>query len=166
MKDFFKKLYSKVLEFWYFCVCNRCHKSLVTGGFQVDFRNYDIRIKSLSGNFSMKVRSGEYAFGYLYAALGKGNTENIHGYALFVYTIASCICQDEKFAEDVLKSIEDYAKRAEEKPSEELDDLDDETILMALQKDIEYSELPRSQRRKIDREFKKTLKKIEKDEQK
>lgn len=102
-------------RFWYFHVRNGCKRRLTVGGFEVEFHNYDIRFRTISRNWSMRVLASEYAFGYLCSA----KDESVHGYALYMYSIATGICRDERLRKDIHIALETYAKRVEREGSDD-----------------------------------------------
>lgn len=168
MKKLFMKLWRKVLNFWYFTIKNRRENRFEAGGFVIDFHQYDLRIRTMSGNFSMKIRAGEYSFGYLAASVGQGRADNVHGYALFLYVIATSICKDDKLRKEVQKAIERYQKRVEALASVKEDEREDELSIAAEQGDEERAKMSRAQRRRAERQTRKMAKKIlkeNKDEQ-
>lgn len=164
MKAFFKKLWTKVLEFWYFTVRNTVQKRLVSGGFEIEFRQYDLRIRSISRNFSMKIRASEHAFGYLVSSLSQGHEDNVHGYATFMYLIGTIICKDDKFRKDLQRAIEGFQKREEAKAKLQEADGSEEAAIESVKKDLQRGGMSRTERRRAEREFRKEVKKVLKEE--
>lgn len=164
MKKFFSKIWGKVLEFWYFTVRNTVQKRLVSGGFEIEFRQYDLRIKSISKNFAMKIRAGEYSFGYLVSSIAQGKEANAHGYAAFMYLLATEICKDDKLRAEVQRAIESYHKRVEVKKKVKEADGDEDAAIAMMKKDLERGGMTRQQRRKAEREFQKEARKIIKED--
>lgn len=164
MKKFFSKIWAKVLEFWYLTVRNTVQKRIEVGGFEIVFRQYDLRIRSLSDNFSMKIRSGEHAFGYLAASMGQGHEDNVHGYAVFMYLIATNICRDDRLRRELQRAIQGYQERENAKVKLEEADGNEEAALESVRKDLERSEMSRAQRRRAEKAFQKEAKKILKEE--
>lgn len=161
MKRFFNRIWVKILEFWYLTVMNTRQRRIEAGGFVIDFHQYDMRIRSVSGNFSMRIRSGEYSFGYLVSAVAKGKEGNIHGYAAIMYIIATEICRDDKFRKDLQRAIERYEKRLEgRKVAEE----NEEMCVESVRKDLERGAMGRRQRRRAEREYVKEMKQIVKED--
>lgn len=164
MKKFFKKVWQKVLEFWYFHVRNGVQSRLEVGGFEIEFHQYDLRIKSLSGNFAMKIRASEYAFGYLVSSLANGNEDNLHGYAVFMYLVATEICKDDKLRKDLQRAIENYQSRSSAKAKLDKEDGNEEAAIAAMKEDLRRANMSRAERRRAEKEFRKNVKEIIKEE--
>lgn len=133
------------------------------GGFKVTFRNYDMRIETLSRNFSVKIMAGEYPFGYLAASYAQDKKDNIHGYALFLYMVAILLPRDDQFRRDLQTALKTYEKRAARKAKEaaEKDDPVMEKVAIENEKrDAEVARMSRRERRVASRDFKKTAKEV------
>lgn len=133
------------------------------GGFEIEFRQYDMRIKSLSGNFRMRIRAGEYAFGYLVSSLAQDCPKNVEGYATYMYMIATEICKDEGLRNDIHKALMKYNARLEKAAAKQVvEDKTAEEMAIDLEKSARaHDGLKKSERRKIDKRFKKVVKAVE-----
>lgn len=154
---------NKLQEFWYFTVKNRVQRKEVMGGFEIEFRQYDMRIRSLSSNFRMQIRAGEYAFGYLVSSLAQGCPKNVEGYATYMYMIATELCKDDGLRNDIHKALLKYNARLEKKARESVvEDKTAEDIAIDVEKSvIAHAGMSKKEQKKIDKRFKKAVKAIE-----
>lgn len=151
----------KILNWWYFTVKNTTQRKLTIGGFNFKFRNYDVIIKSISDNFEIRVRAGEFMFGYLCSALGKGDKSQLHGYAAIMYMLATQIGKDAKLAREVNGSCERYMTRMQafaEKEAEKVEG-DGKAEIEMTKDDVAVAGMNRKQRRAHKREVEKIVKK-------
>lgn len=84
------------------------------GGFLVVFRRFCMDIKSVSGNFRMRVMGSKYPVLYLYNCFCKGRTEDIHAYCSMVYALQALVLSDSVLFGDVTEALAGYYKRVEE----------------------------------------------------
>lgn len=164
MNKFFTKIWGKVQEFWYFTVKNSLQKRIIRGGFKIDFRQYDMRIETLSKNFSMKLRASEHSFGYLVSSIAAGKEENIHGFAAFMYFIAVNLCRDDMFRRDLQDAIAAYERREQVKAKIDEADGDEEVAMLLIKQDLERAGMKRPERRRAERAFQKAAKEILKED--
>lgn len=154
----------KKLKYWFFMLFKNGKKAVYEeGGFKVTFRNYDMRIETLSRNFSVKIMAGEYPFGYLAASYAQDKKDNIHGYAMFLYMVAMLLPRDDQFRRDLQTALKTYEKRAARKAKEaaEKDDPVMEKVAIENEKrDAEVAQMSRRERRAASRDFKKTAKEV------
>lgn len=154
----------KKIKYWFFMLFKNGKKAVYEeGGFKVTFRNYDMRIETLSRNFSVKIMAGEYPFGYLAASYAQDKKENIHGYAMFLYMVAMLLPRDDQFRRDLQTALKTYEKRAARKAKEaaEKDDPVMEKVAIENEKrDAEVARMSRRERRAASRDFKKTAKEV------
>ena len=107
-------------------------KSVEVGGFKWTFRKYSMTVRSLSENWQMRVLCGEHSYGYLLESLSQGKTDNLHGYAIIMYSLAVSLTRDEKLVSDVTRDIKAYAARVDrqaEKEARKSEKVSDEEIL-------------------------------------
>lgn len=78
-----------------------------------------MEIRTTSGNWSMKLDARHEAYGYLMAACEQGQTEQVHGYCVTCYVVATQMTQDQGFVNDVQKSISKYMKRMDKRAETE-----------------------------------------------
>lgn len=135
------------------------------GAFKFNFRRYDLIISTLSENFKVRFTADKDPYGYLLAS--KDDT-NIHGFALTMYEIGKLLTTDQGFVDDVQKAIVKYRKRLEKQAAGEVvEDETQEKIAIEEVKAIqEVVEMPKKERRKVERDINGRFKKAMKDVQK
>lgn len=160
-----KKIWTKIVKWWYFHIANHVVRKGEAGGFRWRFRRFWLDVETLSGNFKMRFIADEHPFGYL--ASSKDDT-NIHGFALTMYEIGKLLTTDQGFVDDVQKAIVKYRKRLEKQAAGEVvEDETQEKIALETEKAIqEHIELPKKERRKVERDINGRFKKAMKDVQK
>lgn len=160
-----KKIWTKIVKWWYFHIANPVVRKGEAGGFRWCFKRFWLDVETLSGNFKMRFIADEHPFGYL--AASKDDT-NIHGFALTMYEIGKLLTTDQGFVDDVTKAIVKYRKRLEKQAAGEVvDDETQEKIALETEKAIqEHIGLPKKERRKVERDINGRFKKAMKDVQK
>lgn len=160
-----KKIWTKIVKWWYFHIANPVVRKGEAGGFRWTFRRFWLDITTVSGNFKVRFIADENPYGYL--AAGKDDT-NIHGFALTMYEIGKLLTTDQGLVDDVQKAIVKYRKRLEKQAAGEVvDDETQEKIALETEKAIqEHIELPNKERRKVERDINGRFKKAMKDVQK
>lgn len=157
----------KKLKYWFFMLFKNGKKAVYEeGGFKVTFRNYDMRIETLSKNFSVKIMAGEYPFGYLAASYAQDKKENIHGYAMFLYMTAMLLPRDDQFRRDLQSALKTYEKRSARKAKEAAEKEDPQMEQIAIEaekRDAEMAAGSRRYRRRASKEFRQTAKEVMKD---
>jgi hypothetical protein len=159
-----KKIWTKIVKWWYFHIANPVVRKGEAGGFRWIFRRFWLDITTVSGNFKARFIADENPYGYL--AAGKDDT-NIHGFALTMYEIGKLLTTDQGFVDDVQKAIVKYRKRLEKQAAGEfVEDETEEKIALETEKAIqEHIELPKKERRNVERDingrFKKALKDVQ-----
>lgn len=140
----------KILKFWWFTFKNPVVRKGEAGGFRWCFRRFELTIETLSGNFKAKFMADEHPYAYLLA--GQGD-ENIHGFCQTVYLLSKTLTTDQGLADDIAKAMYKYNKRLEKKAaSKVVEDETEEKIALETEKAIqEHIELPRKERRKVER---------------
>lgn len=139
----------KLLNFWYLRLRNKVRNRFTEGGFEFIFREYDLIIRSLSGSFEVRILSTEYAYGYLLSALVQDKIDTIHGYAVYMYMIASGLCREERFVRELNEVIDGYCSRQLEKVSEKISEEEDLEALETQQVLDGLSKLSKKQRKKL-----------------
>lgn len=159
-----KKIWTKIVKWWYFHISNPVVRKGESGGFRWTFRRFWLDITTVSGNFKVRFIADENPYGYL--AAGKDDT-NIHGFALTMYEIGKLLTTDQGFVDDVQKAIVKYRKRLEKQAAGEVvEDETEEKIALETEKAIqEHIELPKKERRKVERDINGRFKKAVKDVQ-
>lgn len=132
------------------------------GGFKWVFKRFWFDISTVSGNFKARFTAGEHPFGYLVS----GNSdENIEGYCQTLYMVGMLLTTDQGFVDDINKAIRKYVKRIEA-GVEVVEDETEEKIALESEKQVqEIVEMPKKERKKLERgvdgRFKKAVKEIE-----
>ena len=137
------------------------------GAFRWTFRRFDLTIETLSGNFKARFTADENPYAYLLA--GKDD-ENIEGFCQLMYVLGKTLTTDQGLANDVGKAVSKYQKRLEKQAAGEVvEDETEEKIALETEKAIQkHIELPKNERRKVERgidgRFKKAVKEAAKNE--
>lgn len=161
------KIKEKILKFWWFRFRNPVIRKGEAGGFKWKFRRFNLTIETLSGNFKAKFMADAHPYAYLLASQGD---ENIHGFCQTVYLLSKTLTTDQGLVDDVSKAIAKYDKRLQKQAaSEVVVDETEEKIALETEKAIqEHIELPKKERRKVERgidgRFKKAVKEAAKNE--
>lgn len=122
-------------------------------------------VETLSGNWKARWTADLHPYGALVSREGE---DDIHGYCQIIYEISKLLTTDQKFAEDVVRSISKYNDRLEKKASREVveDDTQEKIALEEMKQVQEVVEMPTKERRKFERgvdvRFRKAVKKAEK----
>lgn len=162
-----KKIWTKIVKWWYFHIANPVVRKGEAGGFRWIFRRFWLDITTVSGNFKARFIADENPYGYL--AAGKDDT-NIQGFALTMYEIGKLLTTDQGFVDDVQKAIVKYRKRLEKQAAGDVvEDETQEKIALETEKQIqEVVEMPKKERRKyergVDGRFRKAVKEAAKNE--
>ena len=162
-----KNIKQKIMQWWYFHVQNPVVRKGESkdGAFKWTFRRFDLTIETLSGNFKAKYVADEHPYAYL---LQGATDENIEGFCQLMYVLGKTLTTDQGLASDVGKAINKYQKRLEKQAaSEVVEDETEEKIALETEKAIQkHIELPKNERRKVERgidgRFKKAVKDAEK----
>lgn len=142
----------KILKWWWFTFKNPVVRKGETGGFKWVFRRFWLEIETVSGNFKAKFMADEHPYAYLLA--GQGD-ENIHGFCQVVYMLSKTLTTDQGLVDDVSKAIAKYNKRLQKQAASEVkEDEIEEKIALETEKQIqEHVELPKKERRKVERDI-------------
>ena len=103
-----------------------------------------MEIRTVSGNWSMKLDARHEVYGYLMVACEQGLTEQVHGYCVTLYLVATQMTQDQGFVNDVQKAITKYMKRMDKKAENEAESVSEAQIAgdeALMQEAIERGEL-------------------------
>lgn len=153
-----KKIIGKLRLFWYFKVLNKTLYASEKGGFKVRFRRFSMEIRTVSGNFKARWTAAEYPYAYLLSAVNEGKEETVWGFAERIYAWSMCLLREQRLVNDFDRAFSRYSKRLASKPSDD-DGMSESTIMEGEKNFQEYMELPEGERKKIDRETDKKLKK-------
>lgn len=157
------KFSDKIMGFWLFNFQNPVVRIGESGAFKWVFKRFSLTIKTVSGNFKAFFSAAEHPYGYLVS--GRSD-DNIIGFSKILYTVGQLLTTDLKFAEDVVKAIDDYNARLDAKAKVVEDEIEEKVALETEKAIQEHIELPKKQRRKVEKEiekrFKKAVKEVEK----
>ena len=144
------KAKEKFLKWWWFTVKNPVVRKGEYGGFKWCFRRFWLDISTLSGNFQCRFMADEHPYGYLLA--GKDD-ENIKGFVNTLYEIGKLLTTDQGFVNDIQKAIKKYSQRLDKQAAKAVvEDETEEKIALETEKAIqEHIELPKKERRKVER---------------
>jgi len=160
-----KKLFEKIRTWFWFTFKNPVVRKGESGGFKWEFRSFWLEISTISGNFKARFMADQHPFAYL---LSGEDDSNIIGYCQLVYTVSHMLTTEQRFADDIGKALSTYQKRLDKEAAGQVkDDETEEKIALDQEKQIqEHIELPKKQRRKVERDingrFKKAVKEAEK----
>ena len=160
-----EKFWQKIQRWWYFYLANPVVAKGERGGFKYKFRRFWLEIETVSGNWKMRSTASENPYGYLLASVNAKNEDNVYGLAEIMYVLQALLTVDQKLVDDVKKALENYEKRMEGVvPNNE--DETEEKIALETEKAIqEHVELPKKERRKVERDINGRFKKAVKDVQ-
>lgn len=161
------KIKEKILKWFWFTFKNPVVRKGEAGGFRFVFRRFWLEIETISGNFKAKFMADAHPYAYLLASQGE---ENIHGFCSAIYMLSKTLTTDQGLVDDVYKAISKYNKRLQKQAaSEVVEDETEEKIALDAEKAVqEHIELPRRERKKVERDingrFKKAVKEAAKNE--
>ena len=146
------KIKEKILKFWWFRFRNPVIRKGEAGGFRWRFRRFWMEVETVSGNFKSRFMADEHPYAYLLA--GKTD-DNIIGFCQIVYMLSRTLTTDQGLADDVQRAYQKYNKRLQKQAaSEVVEDETDEKIALETEKAIqEHIELPRKERKKVERDI-------------
>ena len=153
-----KKLWGEILGWFLFTFRNPVLSKSENGSFKVVFRRYWMEIRSLSDNFRMRVMICEHPYGYLLFGARNGNEKNVHAFCEYVYAVVMTLTTDQKFANEVQRSLgRCYERRANAELKKTSKERDDATAISEVMQQVEADKMSRKDRRKIIRELKKEI---------
>lgn len=142
------KFSDKIKAFWMFNFRNPVVRRGEHGGFKWCFRRFWLSVETLSGNFKARFTAAEHPYGYLLA--GKDDS-NIEGFAQMLYTVGMLLTTDQGFVDDVRKALRKYEKRLIQEVVE--DEGEEIAAIKEVQAVQEHIELPKKERRKVERDI-------------
>lgn len=153
-----KKLWGEILGWFLFTFRNPVLLKSENGAFKVVFRRYWMEIRSLSDNFRLRVMICEHPYGYLFYGAKHGNEKNLHAYCEYVYAVVMTLTTDQKFANEVQRSLNRcYERRANAELRKTAKERDDETAIREVMEQSEADKMSRRERRRITRQLKKEI---------
>ena len=133
-----KKLWGEILGWFLFTFRNPVLSKSENGSFKVVFRRYWMEIRSLSDNFRLRVMICEHPYGYLLYGLKQGNEKNLHAYCEYVYAVVMTLTTDQKFANEVQRSLgRCYERRANAELKRTAKERDDDTAIAEVMQQAE-----------------------------
>lgn len=76
-----------------------------------------MEIRTVSDNWRMRLDARHAMYGYLFSAMEQGKSEQVHGYCVTLYMLATTL--DQGLINDVQKSINKYMKRMDKQSESE-----------------------------------------------
>lgn len=153
------------MRFWCLNVMNPVEVSGEKGGFRYVFRRYTLELRTVSGNWRMRVTACEHPWAYLRASVEQGREDNVFGFAHVLYYLTMTMTTDQRLVDEVQKALVDYDVRLEEKAKVEEDPEEEKAAMEEVRGVQEYAEMGAKERRKMEREingrFRKSVKKAE-----
>lgn len=151
------KFWTKIVKFWYFKVKNPKIRVGSHGGFRWVFRRYNLTVETLSGNWKAIWTASEHPFGYL---LSSKDDDNIIGFFQTIYEVGALLTTDQGFVNDIQKALKKYSSRLEKKAAKDIvEDETEEKIALEAEKQVqEIVEMPKKDRRKVERDINKRFK--------
>ena len=154
------KIWDKIVRFWCLNVMNPVVVSGEKGGFRYVFRRYTLELRTVSGNWRMRVTACEHPWAYLRASVEQGREDNVFGFAHVLYYLT--MTTDQRLVDDVQKALVDYDRRLEENVGE--DPEEEKAALEEVKGVQEYVEMGARERRKyerdVNRRFKRAAEKV------
>ena len=152
------------MRFWCLNVMNPVEASGEKGGFRYVFRRYTLDLRTVSGNWRMRVTACEHPFGYLRASVEQGKEDNVFGFANVLYYLTMTLTTDQRLVDEVHKALVDYETRLEEKEKAEDDPEEEKAAMEEVRGVQEYVEMGARERRKyerdVNRRFKRAAEKV------
>jgi hypothetical protein len=126
--------------------------------FYFDEKNVTNSYVSISSEgCEFKLHANWLAYGYLLETARQDRIEQLHGYAVILYTLSTTIMFDQELADDITNAIVRWQDRIETKSRESAESADDKTIQAdeAFMRDIiEYANKTPEQRKEDDKAHK------------
>ncbi len=143
------------------------YRTVEVGGYIIDIYYNEgvltdsyLTITTVDKTMKIKIGGNTHAYGYLFAAAEQGMTEQLHGYAAAMLITGVLLTQDQKFTNDIVKSINAWQKRTNAEAAKKAKAVtpEQETANEALMRDVvRYSEATPKERKKMRRESKKNM---------
>lgn len=153
------KFIDKIKKWWLFTMSNPTERKGEAGAFQWRFRRFWVEIRTISDNFRMRFTAAQNPYGYLYC----GEDDQTQGFAERMYMVGMLLTTDQKFVDDIDKALDDYQKRIVAGEPVVEDKEEEEIALKEMQELQEHIELPKKERKKVERDINGRFKKAVKD---
>lgn len=130
------------------------------GGFRARFYRHYLEIDTIGGNFGCRLMVGSHPYGYLLASARQGKIENIHGYCMYMYSVAMSLTTDKGLADDISRVLKKYDARLAKRADSAREDgaFADDMALKEVRSNEERGAMTRAQRRKAERKARKDMK--------
>ena len=140
------------MKWFWFTFKNPVIRKGESGGFRWRFRRFWMEVETLSGNFKAKFMADEHPYAYLLA--GKTD-DNIIGFCQIVYMLSHTLTTDQELVDDVKMAYQKYNKRLQQQAAGDVkEDETEEKIALEQEKAIqEHVELPKKERKKVERDI-------------
>lgn len=152
------------------------YKSVDAGQFHFNFYYKEGSLKDTylevtcdSGIFAIKIGGNTHAYGYLLAAAEQNRIDQLQGYAVTLYIPAMSLTQDQGLCNDCQKAIMKWQKRKMREGAEngkKVSDAEEMASDALMREAIERGKpMSRQQRRKMERESRKEMRDILKEDE-
>lgn len=128
------------------------------GGFRAVFRRYWMDAEAVGGAWRCRVMVGTQPYHYLLASARQGNVDNIHGYCMYMYSVAMCLTTDKGLSDDLSRVLKKYDARVAKRAKTGADAFEDAMALKGVRRDFERGQMTRGERRKAERKSRKDMK--------
>lgn len=128
------------------------------GGFRAVFRRYHMEAEAVGGAWRCRVMAGTHPYHYLLASARQGNVDNIHGYCMYMYSVAMCLTTDKGLADDLSRVLKKYDARLAKRAETEDGAFADAMALREVRGGFERGRMTRGERRKAERKARKDMK--------
>lgn len=153
-------MWEKIQRWWWFRINNPVIRKGEKGGFKWVFRRFWLEISTVSGNFQAKFMANEHPYAYLLA--GKDDL-NILGFCQMVYLLGHTITTDQELAKAVQEALVEHDKRITAEIKVEEDETEEKIALETEKAIQEHVELPKKERKKVERDINGRFRKAVKD---
>lgn len=152
----------KIQKWWLFNVANPVIRKGEHGGFKWKFRRFWLEVETLSGNWKARWTAAEHPYGYLLAGR---DDDNIEGFSQFMYEVGMLLTTDQGFVDDVAKAVKKYDARLQKSAKVEDDETEEKMALEEVKQVQEVVEMPKKERKKVEKDIDKRFKKAVRDVQ-
>jgi hypothetical protein len=156
---------SRIQKWWLFNVANPVIRKGEHGGFKWKFRRFWLEVETLSGNWKARWIAAEHPYGYL---LASKDDSQIEGFCQIVYSVGMLLTTEQGFVNDVVKALKKYDARLQKSAKVEENETEEKMALEEVKQVQELVEMPKKERKKVERDidghFKKAVKEVRKNE--
>ena len=159
------KIFGRLQKWWLFNVANPVIRKGEHGGFKWKFRRFWLEVETLSGNWKARWIAAEHPYGYL---LASKDDSQIEGFCQIVYSVGMLLTTEQGFVNDVVKALKKYDARLQKSAKVEENETEEKMALEEVKQVQELVEMPKKERKKVERDidgrFKKAVKEVRKNE--